>query len=248
MESAMSFNVNLAQRDADLPSHAQRKRGDRTPSVRWERGTAMRREIHVPGRGVLHGRMRGFSMLEVLITLVILAFGLLGLINLQIKLQMNEVESYQRGQALMLLNDMAARLQAHPLNPDTMSGDLERLQDYLTGNSWVGVDGLDCATDFVQAAADCAAWDELLEGAAVEQSGGTSGGAMAGARGCVTQVQAADLGFGVCRPPIYRVSVSWQGLYESATPAVDCAANQYGDEGYRRTVSTLVVVGSPRCL
>jgi type IV pilus assembly protein PilV len=193
-------------------------------------------------------RSRGFSMLEVLITLVILAFGLLALINLQIKLQMNEVESYQRGQALMLLNDMAARLQAHPLSPLLTSGDVERLQDYLTGESWVGVDGLSCADDFVQAADDCAGWDELLEGAAVEQSGGGNAGAMAGARGCVTQVQEADLGFGVCRPPIYRISVSWQGLYKSAAPAVDCAADQYGDEGYRRTVSTLVVVGSPRCL
>lgn len=190
---------------------------------------------------------RGFSMLEVLITMVILAFGLLGLVNLQIKLQMNEVESYQRGQALMLLNDMAARLRAHSLNP-LVADDLARLEAHATGTSWLGVDGTGCTgkpagTPLV----DCSAWDTLLKGAAIDQ-GGAGKGAMAGARGCVTQVQAADFGFGVCRPPIFRVSVSWQGLYESATPADDCAAGQYGAEGFRRTVSTLVIVGSPRCL
>lgn len=192
-------------------------------------------------------RQRGFSMLEVLITLVILAFGLLGLINLQIKLQMNELESYQRGQALNLLNDMAARIQANPLNPLNATADIARLDAYMTDDdSWVGTGGMSC-TDFGTATADCTAWDDLLEGAAIEQAGSNKG-AMIGARGCVTREQSANLGFGLCAPAIYRVSVSWQGLFASGTPDVSCAADQYGAEGFRRTVSTLVVVGAPQCL
>lgn len=192
-------------------------------------------------------RLRGFSLLEVLITLLILAFGLLGLINLQIKLQMNELESYQRGQALNLLADMAARIQSNPLSPLNAAADVARLDDYVTGTSWVGTGGMNCDADFDTAAADCNAWDDLLEGAAIEQSGSNKG-AMIGARGCITREQSANLGFGLCTPAIYRVSVSWQGLFASGTPDVSCAANQYGAEGYRRTVSTLVVVGAPRCL
>ena len=54
----------------------------------------------------------GATMIEVLITIVILAFGLLGLVGLQAKVQLAEVESYQRAQAVVLLNDMADRLNA----------------------------------------------------------------------------------------------------------------------------------------
>ncbi|MDP3678960.1 MAG: prepilin-type N-terminal cleavage/methylation domain-containing protein, partial [Methylotenera sp.] len=53
---------------------------------------------------------RGALLLEVLVTIVILAIGLLGLAGLQAKLQSSEMESYQRAQALILLNDMASRI------------------------------------------------------------------------------------------------------------------------------------------
>src|SRR5205823_859862 len=55
----------------------------------------------------------GVSLLEALITIVVLAFGILGLAGLQSKMQTVEVESYARSQALVLLDDMAARLSAH---------------------------------------------------------------------------------------------------------------------------------------
>ena len=42
------------------------------------------------------GTARGATLLEVLITIVILAFGLLGLVGLEAKMQTSEVESYQR--------------------------------------------------------------------------------------------------------------------------------------------------------
>ena len=58
-------------------------------------------------------RERGVSLLEALITIFILAFGMLGLANLNAKMQTVEVESYARSQALILLDDMAARLSAH---------------------------------------------------------------------------------------------------------------------------------------
>ena len=53
---------------------------------------------------------RGASMIEVLVTMVIIAFGLLGMAGLQMRMQTSEMESYQRSQALLLLNDMANRI------------------------------------------------------------------------------------------------------------------------------------------
>ena len=55
-------------------------------------------------------RQRGASLIEVLVTLVIVAFGLLGIVGMQARLQVSEMEAYQRSQALLLLNDMANRI------------------------------------------------------------------------------------------------------------------------------------------
>lgn len=190
-----------------------------------------------------HGmaKLRGFSMIEVLITLVIVAFGLLALINLQIKMHMTEVESYQRSQAVVLLQDMANRIQLNPANAAS----------YVTANdSWIGVTGgTDCA-DYPDGLVetDMCAWETLLQGAAIEQGGGEQVGAMIGARGCVEQIQSRDPTDGVCRPGIYRVSVVWQGLVESAEPAQACGADSFGDEGHRRAISVLVSLGVPGCL
>jgi type IV pilus assembly protein PilV len=69
---------------------------------------------------------RGTTLLEVLITIVILAIGLLGLAGLQARLQSSEMEAYQRSQALILLNDMASRIatnRANAANYVTGAGD-----------------------------------------------------------------------------------------------------------------------------
>ena len=48
--------------------------------------------------------------------MVIIAFGLLGMAGLQMRMQTSEMESYQRSQALLLLNDMANRIAANRNN------------------------------------------------------------------------------------------------------------------------------------
>ena len=45
---------------------------------------------------------RGAAMMEVLITMVIIAFGVLGFVGLQAKTALSQIEGYQRSQALML--------------------------------------------------------------------------------------------------------------------------------------------------
>ena len=51
-------------------------------------------------------RNSGFTMIEVLVSLLVITFGLLGLAGLQTRMQQAEFESYQRSQALVLLYDM----------------------------------------------------------------------------------------------------------------------------------------------
>jgi type IV pilus assembly protein PilV len=187
---------------------------------------------------------RGFTLLEVLITVVILAFGLLGLVNLQSKLHMTEVEAYQRAQAVVLLNDMSNRLLAAGIQPSP--------NPYATTAGPLGTgDSENCSPMPASGAArDRCEWRALMRGAS-ETQGGSNIGAMVEARGCVRVIQDADPAVGVCRPAIYEVTVTWQGLFATQAPALTCGQNLYGGAGgepFRRAIATQVTVGVPSCV
>jgi type IV pilus assembly protein PilV len=175
---------------------------------------------------------RGVTLIEVLVTMVILAIGLLGLVGLQARLQILQSEAYQRAQALMLLKDMAGRI----------ANNRNAAAAYVTGpDSPVGV-GMTCPTSVAtRQTADLGEWCTLLQGAS-ETTSGTRVGAMVGGRGCVE-----DLGGG-----LYLITVAWQGLAPiSAPPAGNaCAAGDY-DGGTvcvgdlcRRVVTSIVQFAS----
>jgi type IV pilus assembly protein PilV len=150
---------------------------------------------------------KGGALLEVLITIIILAVGLLGLAGLQLRLQQAEMNSYQRAQALVLLNDMVSRLSANRNNA----------ADYITSNP-VGV-GVSCPTDIAtQPTKDISEWCNLLQGAS-EQIGSTTAGAMLGGRGCIERVGLNT----------YMITVAWQGLTAVSAPptSVTCGVNLY---------------------
>ncbi len=188
------------------------------------------------------GRQRGFTLLEVLITMVILAFGLLGLVNLQGKLHLTESEAYQRAQAVVLLQDMGNRIRAN----------YSQAANYVTASPLGTGTSFSCspAPASPSVAGDKCAWSNLLTGAS-ETKSGANVGAMVGARGCVEQIQAPNPASGICTPGIYRVTVAWQGLHETVAPSLGCGLNLYGGasrERYRRAISTVITVGLPRCV
>jgi type IV pilus assembly protein PilV len=198
------------------------------------------------------GTARGATLLEVLITIVILAFGLLGLVGLEAKMQTSEVESYQRAQALILLNDMVDRMNAQLGSANALAnpGDVPAVDAYASATVYGTGDtpATPCSTQAQGAARDHCEWSVALQGAA-ETQGARNLGAMIGARGCITQLQAPNTNTGVCTPGIYLVSVAWQGLNMTAAPpaGATCGLNSYGDEKYRRVVSARVMVGLPSC-
>lgn len=176
---------------------------------------------------------RGVSLIEILVTLVIVAIGLLGLAATQATLQTADVESYQRAQALVLANDMLDRI-----NANRYAAPCYAITDAATGASFLGTTGaahlgvpacaLGSATaqQVAQANADLAEWDRLLQGAA-ETRDGADVGAMSGARGCVSFKPANAT---------YTVVVTWQGRSATFAPVVACATGLYGAETQRRAV------------
>jgi type IV pilus assembly protein PilV len=176
----------------------------------------------------------GTSLLEVLITIVIISIGLLGLAGLQSRMQLSQMESYQRSQAILLLEDMASRIATNRY----------AAASYVTATNTVLGVGITCPTTTstsTRQEIDAAQWCMALQGAS-EILGGAKAGAMIGGRGCVQSIGTNE----------YLVTVAWQGQTPvSAPPAgVTCAVNAFNDtnactnDRCRRIVTTVVRIAS----
>ena len=84
-------------------------------------------------------KQRGFSMIEVLVTVLILAIGLLGLAGLQTTALRSNHSALLRSQATVLAYDIADRLRANRTAALDGGYDID-LEDTLTGTSMVAAD------------------------------------------------------------------------------------------------------------
>lgn len=178
---------------------------------------------------------RGFGLLEVLVSLLVIGIGLLGAMALMTRGQQAEVESYQRAQALILAEDMASRINANRsaagcYTITTNTSDGTPYAGHGSNAANLSCAGVGTTTTRATADADLAAWDELLKGASETLDGNNAGG-LVQARGCILEDPATEE---------YTIAVVWQGLSESAAPAVSCANGLYdeaGKDGRRRAVT-----------
>lgn len=178
----------------------------------------------------------GAALIEALVAILIVSFGLMALAGLQATMNAAVLEAYQRTQALTLMQDMVQRIVANQGNAAS----------YVTPQP-VGTGALaDCAAPATLAQRDLCEWSSLLRGAGETQDG-TSVGAMVAGRGCVEQLQATDPAPGVCLPGIYRVTVAWQGFTATVPPAVSCGQDLYSRETQRKAVTAQVLVALPGC-
>lgn len=179
----------------------------------------------------------GFGLVEVLVALLVMAIGLLGTIALQSRAMQAELESYQRIQALILLEDMSNRLYANRARRDCYN--LPGYEDLNPGHAGVGSAFAASEADFEAcnevASRDLMTWDAMLRGATVTDDSNNQVGAMVGARGCIERLDANARRF--------RITVAWQGMQATAEPpaSLTCGTGLYGDdERMRRVVSRVV--------
>lgn len=181
----------------------------------------------------------GATMIETLVAIVILAFGLLGLAAFQLRAQTSELEAFQRAQALVLINDMATRIHSNRANAAS----------YVSSS--LGTGSPTCTPVAGTPAGDQCEWSNLLKGNAERTAGGSNIGVIVGARGCVTELQAAVNTPGACRPAIYEVSVAWQGMTSMPAPNTGdrpaCGAGNYGSDDLRRVAFTRVSIATLTC-
>jgi type IV pilus assembly protein PilV len=177
----------------------------------------------------------GFSLIEVLVTYVILAIGLLGLAGFQLRAHQAEFEAYNRAQALILLEAMVNRLNANRWTAPCYAVTTGNGSPYLGAVDGGHSGAVDCAgfgdaNTQLRAINDLNEWDVALQGAAELINGASRGGSL-GARGCITFDAATST---------YTIAVAWQGLVDTVTPATACGNGFYGQETRRRVVATTV--------
>lgn len=173
-------------------------------------------------------RQAGGLLIEVLVSLVVFSFGLLGYTAMQARGAVAEFEALQRSQALVLVEDMVSRLNANRANAD----------DYVTAGLIGSGDVADCAA-LAGAALDLCEWGNLIRGS-TETRAAVRIGSMTGARGCITR--AADAS------NRYTVSIAWQGMAATAAPPSPCGQGDaaFPTEALRRTVAVTVCVAQLR--
>ena len=182
----------------------------------------------------LRSRQRGASMIEVLVALVITLIGLFAMLGMNLRSYQAESESYQRSQALVLVEDMAQRIRANRL----------AVADYATpATDPAGAGAIDPAcTAAIGAERDLCEWSNLLRGAAEVSADNGAVGAMAQARGCITVAAPAA---GASGPTSANVVVVWRGTNASATSAdAPCVPPGFSiTDGLMRFTSSIVRFG-----
>ena len=168
---------------------------------------------------------QGFTLIEVLVSILILAVGLMGLAGMNSRILTGQFEAYQRAQASLLVQDMVNRIRANPTAARAGAYDGQEL-----GLVEVACDEASAAHS---AAKDLACWNESLRGVSVSDSTDTLRlGSIVGARGCIENLSGS-----ATSEVVMRVTLAWQGLTPTLAPPEACGAGEYGDDALRRTVS-----------
>lgn len=157
-------------------------------------------------------------MIEVLVSLVIVALGLGALIGLQVRAYSGEAESYDRAQALMVLQDMVQRINGNRTNSP----------DYVSSDFGTESPPGDCASATL-AERDLCEWNRTLVRL------------LPGARACVEVPAVPSTGLPGTE---LRITVVWRGTLATSAPAAACAQAEFAAQpALRRAVSSVLRIG-----
>lgn len=142
------------------------------------------------GQSSIH---QGFSLLEVMIALLVLALGLLGLAALQnMGLRLNH-QSYERTQATILIYEMIDRMRANPAG--VVMGNYALSMTSVPPTASLNCEASSCTSSTAMAAYDMNRWITAVAGTTTQRA------ALAGGQGSISRVGTTSL---------FDISVQWQ--------------------------------------
>jgi type IV pilus assembly protein PilV len=182
-------------------------------------------------------KQHGVSLVEILITLVMISIAVLGSASMQVLSKRANNEALQRTIASQLASDMFERMRA---NRSALENYLPGLT--LGGNALGDAPTVDCAAvdtncdTATLAEYDLWAWEELLDGTN-EQIDSRSVGGLLEPTACITGPAGGVGG-------TYQVAIAWRGLEEHPNPTIDSCGEVSGKYGTNNEYRQVMVVAA----
>lgn len=185
----------------------------------------MRMELERLHTSARHPRQAGFSMIEVLITVVIIAIGMLGIAAVQFMSKRSNFEAVQRTAATMLASDIIERMRANPDQLQDYAGDASNPIAPLGGPTATRTLGTDCSTSacdpFALSQYDLWEWETQLNGLSEQTAAGAGSGGLVAPTACIYTSVPAGM---VDRSGQYTVAIAWRGGAQMANPTAPTGA------------------------
>ena len=159
----------------------------------------------------------GFTLVEVLASMIVVSVGLLGVAGLVVESQKNSFEVYQRSAALELGNDLLGRINA---NPDALASYVSDLTSIPTQPDKLCNAANSNCSNVELAAFDLWQWAGMLYGTEIKTTSNNNAGGLVLPMACITR-----------NGSILAVSIVWRGKFakpdQKGTVACGDDDNQY---------------------
>jgi len=185
----------------------------------------------------LFKNQHGVSLVEILVTLVLISIAVLGSASMQVYSKRANNQAMQRTTAAHLAFDLLERMRS---NKSALDSYLPLLT--LGGDTLGDAPETDCAA----AAANCDsvtlaqydlwAWEELLDGTS-EQANARSVGGLSEATACIIG-PAGGIG------GTYEVAIAWRGLEEHIDPTIHACGSASGKYGTNNEFRHVMVISA----
>ena len=184
----------------------------------------------------LAGMSSGFTLVEVMVSVIIFSVGLIGVARLQVVAKQNNYDAVQRVSATSVAQDVLSRMRSNHTVLNTYvsnSGSTTIGRGSISSEPTpiCGSTGTICTADQL-AQHDLWEVEKALDGIAEQDSDGNSLGGLTLPTLCVTGPAVGDSG-------VYTVAIAWRGKAELSNPAAStCGSNTglYGDNNEFRRV------------
>tara|TARA_B100000787_G_scaffold165537_1_gene149584 strand:+ start:1453 stop:2364 length:912 start_codon:yes stop_codon:yes gene_type:complete len=179
---------------------------------------------------------KGFTLIEVLVSLLVFTIGLLGYFTLQNYATSAQMEASNRVKATQLVEYMVEQIKIYP-----------DIADQCSVNNKVFGTGYALATNecgsYTTRWNAIVAWNSLLVGSEEKNADDNSIGGVTNGRGCIEYTAEVDTNT-YYQPAKYTVHVAWQGFTGDAPVQSpnSCGYGEFGGNVYQRVVSSDILV------
>lgn len=158
---------------------------------------------------------KGFTLIEVMIAVFVLAIGILGVAGLQLFANQNTYEANQRTTAAALASSIIERIRVNADVADNYLGSTTPVTEASGAPACTAA--VDCTPQQL-ADHDLQIWHNMIVGVTEESQAGDNTGGLVAPSACITQPAGYD-------DNQYRIAIAWRGRSPLTSPSAEACGN-----------------------